>query len=134
MQDQNVGARPRRLVPSDIGERTVAARSPDIGYVEVDGQGVCYDADADEMHLLSPVAGLLWNCLDGSASVSEISTDLAEAFSQDYSAVRNSVFMALVDFAKKGLITEPGDGARRAEGNSQPSVTSPRLLTDPPST
>jgi hypothetical protein len=132
MQEQLVDVGPERLAPSDISPATVAARAPDIGYVEIDGEGVCYDADADEMHLLSPVAGLIWSCLDGQSSLEEISTDLAEAFSQDPSTVRNSVFMALVDFAEKGLVTEPADGD--TDEDDQRPATTPRLLTDPPST
>ena len=133
MQDHHVDVGGRPLVPSDINGHTVAVRAPDIGYVELDGQGICYDADADEMHLLSPVAGLIWNCLDGRSTASEISADLADAFSQGPSIVRNSVFLALVDFAEKALITGPVEDASADDTTHQP-VAEPRLLTDPPST
>ncbi|MBJ7283349.1 MAG: PqqD family protein, partial [Acidimicrobiia bacterium] len=43
-----------------------------------DGEAVL--ALGDELHLLNPVAALVWQCCDGETSSTEIADDLAEVF------------------------------------------------------
>ena len=41
----------------------VPRTAPDVAAVELDGEAVLYDEDRKTVHLLSPTATVLWNCL-----------------------------------------------------------------------
>lgn len=84
-----------------LGANTVlAARcSPEVESVEIDGETVLYDCVRNAIHLLNPVATLLWEFLDGSSTLGEVSADLAAVFDRSES----DVLAEVVDFAR-GLV------------------------------
>jgi len=55
------------------------SRSPRVEHVEVDGEIVAFDTESGALHLLDPLATVIWNLLDGSATLLETSDDLASA-------------------------------------------------------
>lgn len=61
--------------------RTVLQRSgsPRVEHVEVDGETVAFDTASGSLHLLDPLATVIWKLLDGSANLLETSDDLASA-------------------------------------------------------
>jgi hypothetical protein len=60
-----------------------------------------------DLHLLDPVAAVVWQCLDGEATAAEIADDLAPVFGGAPDAVRRDVEAAVASFAAAGLL----DGA-----------------------
>ena len=54
--------------------------SPDIEWVEVEGEVVIWHAANQSLHLLDPVASLIFQLLDGTAGLDETVDDLAEHF------------------------------------------------------
>ena len=58
----------------------------------------------DALHLLDPVAAIVWQCLDGEATAAEIVDDLAPVFGRDPGALRVDVDAAVASFAEAGLL------------------------------
>lgn len=81
--------------------------SPDVEWVEIDGQVVAWNERTETLHLLDPTAGLVYQLLDGRSSLTEIVLDLAAAFENDLGQVERDVLrlassledMALVERA-----------------------------------
>ncbi|MFM7271141.1 MAG: PqqD family protein [Actinomycetes bacterium] len=61
----------------------------------------------DDLHLLDPVAGIVWQCLDGEATAAEIAEDLAPVFGGEVARVRADVDAAIDSFAAAGLLEAP---------------------------
>ncbi|MDQ3628142.1 MAG: PqqD family protein [Actinomycetota bacterium] len=68
--------------------------SPRVSWVEVDGEAVAYDAENDALHLLDPIASIIWGLIDGKTTLHQTSDDLAGAFGQDPHRILDDV-MAL---------------------------------------
>jgi len=60
-----------------------------------------------DLHLLDPIAAVVWQCLDGAATVPEIADDLAPAFGRDPRALRADVEAAVASFGAAGLLVDP---------------------------
>lgn len=86
-----------------------------------DGEAVL--ALGDELHLLNPVAALVWQCCDGASSATEIAEDLAEVFGAEPGTLRSDIEQAIAEFNAAGLLVPDEDGAGAAQ-------TLSRVLTD----
>jgi len=58
----------------------------------------------DALHLLDPIAAIVWQCLDGEATATEIVDDLAPVFGREPAALRTDVDAAIASFAEAGLL------------------------------
>ncbi len=87
----------------------VATARPDVAQVEIDGEIVLYDDRAKVMHRLSPIAGQVWRCLDGSGSLAEIAADLADVYQADPEQVLTDVVATARQFGSAGLLVGVGD-------------------------
>ena len=85
-----------------------------------DGEAVL--ALGDELHLLNPVAALVWQCCDGESSSTEIADDLAEVFGAAPGTLQSDVEKAIGEFKSAGLLVPDEDGAGASQRLS-------RLLT-----
>ena len=92
-----------------IGPGFVATVRPDVASVDVDGEVVLYDDGARVFHRLNPSASVLWACLDGASTLSEIAADLAEAYRVAPARVLDDVVSAARRFGAAGLLV----GVRR---------------------
>jgi hypothetical protein len=95
--------------PSELTETFVPAARPEVVHVEVDGEIVLYDDRAKVMHRLSPTAGQVWRCFDGSGSLAEIAADLAEVYQADPDQVLTDVVATARQFGSAGLLVGVGD-------------------------
>jgi hypothetical protein len=93
----------------------VAAARPEVVQVEVDGEIVLYDDRAKVMHRLSPTAGQVWRCLDGSGSLAEIAGDLADVYQVDPAQVLSDVVATARQFGSAGLLVGVGDQPDRQD-------------------
>jgi hypothetical protein len=106
---------------------TATARG-DVVAVDVDGEIVLYDDSRGVLHRLNPTASALWQCLDGSGTLGEIATDIADVFQVDGDRVLADVLMTARELARQGLLVGVGeppelDGADRSgEGDQGPFV------------
>jgi hypothetical protein len=91
--------------------------------VEIDGEIVLYDDRAKVMHRLSPTAGQVWRCLDGSGSLAEIAADLADVYRADPGQVLTDVVATARQFGSSGLLVgvgDPPDGEDARDSSSEP--------------
>ena len=64
---------------ADLGPDFVAVRAPKTHTVEIDGEAIVLDEEQNRLHLLNASATIVWNCCDGSGTLTEIAHDLADA-------------------------------------------------------
>lgn len=83
----------------------------DLTIVELDGEAVIYDERSGELHHLNPTATLIFGFLDGTATVRELATDVAEAFGVPAGDVETEIRALIRRFRKLGLLNGlEGDG------------------------
>lgn len=58
----------------------VLARSENAPWVQVGDEIVVYQSETSTSYVLSQVAGLVWQCLDGASALDEILADVADVF------------------------------------------------------
>src|SRR5690349_9485981 len=64
---------------ADLGPDFVPVRASRTHTVEIDGEAIVLDEEANRLHLLNASATIVWTCCDGSGTLAEIAADLAEA-------------------------------------------------------
>jgi PqqD family protein of HPr-rel-A system len=76
----------------------------DLTVVELDGEAVIYDDESGELHHLNPTATIVFNLLDGTSTIKELSADIADAFEQPADEVEKQVRTLLREFRKVNLL------------------------------
>jgi hypothetical protein len=66
--------------PPEVLPAAVVRRADDAVWVAVGDDVVVYRAADSTSHVMNPQAGLLWQCLDGAASLREIFDDFADVY------------------------------------------------------
>jgi hypothetical protein len=64
---------------AELGPDFVPQRAPRTHTVEIDGEAIVLDEEQNRLHLLNASATIAWMCCDGSGTLAEIATDLANA-------------------------------------------------------
>lgn len=72
--------------------------------VELDGEAVIYDDESGELHHLNPTATIVFNLCDGTATIKELSAEIANAFEQPAAEVEKQVRTLLREFRKVNLL------------------------------
>ena len=73
--------------------------------VEIDGETIIYDPDAELLHHLDLVATTIWRTLDGSETLGELASGLAAQFETDVRVVSDDVVRLARQLAADGLLT-----------------------------
>jgi hypothetical protein len=132
--------------PGQIDERFIPARAAPVYTVELEGEAVLLDEDSNRLHLLNPIATLLWACFDGTSTVEEILTDLAEALDAPYDTMLHDTLDVLEHLGREGLLdgvarapndardpSEADEGDADVAGSAAPATQGPcRFLEEPP--
>lgn len=110
--------------------RSPVVRS-DVATAVLDAEVVIFDPLTSLVHQLNPVGSVVWQLLDGSATVSELVADLADGFEAPVEQVRRDVHDLLEMLAEQGLLA---DGGPRSIPSSPapPAPSDPAYLVDPP--
>jgi hypothetical protein len=95
---------PERRFALDLD--SLPARSPSLISAEIETATVLYDGTSDSLHLLDPVASIVWNLLDGTATLRQICADVADAFYTSEDRVRDDVLRLVSDLANHDLILQ----------------------------
>lgn len=74
-----------------------------VAAVEIDGEVVLLDGNG-HVHLLNPIASLLWACFDGQGSIGEIAADAADAFGVPFSEVQPEILALTQDLVARELV------------------------------
>lgn len=127
------------LQPTDVTGPVAPRPRRTVAHVEVDGEGVLYDETTNRVHVLDPIATLIWSGLDGHTTLEELSEELSRAFEADVKRVRMDVLDAVRELASQELLEDGGaapaggrDGAGRERVEGEAGAE-PRFLKDPPS-
>lgn len=123
------------LQPKDIDGTAAPRPRRTIAHVEIDGEGVLYDEGSNQIHLLDPIATVIWSGLDGTTTLEELSAELSSAFGADLDRVRFDVLEAVRGFAEQELLENGASPqAHRAQPESEEEGDGePHYLKDPPS-
>lgn len=89
------------------------ARS-DLAIVELDGEAVIYDERSGSLHHLNPTATIVFSLCKGTATIQELSTDIADAFGVSLQMVEPDVRRVLRQFRKADLLD--GNGKPNGRG------------------
>jgi PqqD family protein of HPr-rel-A system len=79
-------------------------RVPWVAAVELDGETVLFDERSGRMHLLDAVATVVWQRLDGSATLDSLARDLSAAFGAGEDRVRADVTAFLRQLERERLL------------------------------
>jgi len=103
---------PQLIDPDTIDLTSTVAPTDTLSTVELDGETVIYDDSNGSIHLLDPIATVVWSVLDGTSSLEEIAADLAEAFGADPAQVRSDIVTLVRNLGHSGLLAGvQGDGS-----------------------
>jgi PqqD family protein of HPr-rel-A system len=84
-------------------------RVDDVGVLDLDDDLVVYDGQSHEVHLLDPVAALLWEACDGARSLDDLTALLLKASPVlGRAAAAAVVGRTLARLADLRLLVEPG--------------------------
>lgn len=109
----------------------VATARADVVSVEIDQEVVLYDDLSHRLHRLNATGATVWTCLDGSGTLAEIATDIAEVYGADEAQVLLDVLEVAREFARQGLLTVP-EHQDLAESFPDPgSTTDERFIEEP---
>jgi hypothetical protein len=103
----------------------------------LDGEAVVYVEGTHALHVLNPIASLIWQNLDGGVAVGELAAMLSETFAAPYDVVLADVLATADSFAARGLLEGvPATEPVQVEG-ALPEVdvvpgTDLRFLPEPP--
>ena len=86
-----------------IGD-SAPAPVPSVATVELDGEAVLFDESSGSLHLLDPVATVIWSRLDGSATLEELATELSTTFAADRSRVRDDLISFVRELDRQHLL------------------------------
>lgn len=120
-----------------IDERFVPVPARAVHAVEVDGEAVLLDEAANRLHLLNATGYLVWECLDGTASVGELAADLGDGFGVPYEVALADTVAIVRSLAGEGLFENAapprGRGAdEHARGERTDTAQDPRFVPEPP--
>lgn len=92
--------------PEPIGATTIVRRraAPLVEWVEVEGEIVAWNGDTQDLHLLDPIASLIFQLSDGSTTLAENTTDLAQAFGQPEADIASDISACLSNLRDLGLV------------------------------
>jgi PqqD family protein of HPr-rel-A system len=84
----------------------------DLTVVELDGEAVIYDEASGELHHLNPSATLIFDLLDGTATMRELAGDVADAFGLPAEEVESQIRILVRRFRTLGLLDEATASSR----------------------
>jgi len=77
----------------------------DLAVVELDGEAVIYDEENERLHHLNPTATLIFGLCDGTGTIGDFASDIAEAYGLDRGQVEQQVRGLLREFRRSNLLT-----------------------------
>lgn len=89
-----------------LGRDTVLVRkdSPGVEWVSIEREIVAWNAERESLHLLDPIASLVFQLCDGDAPLEVTIRELAESFGQDVDKVAVDVLAFAASLEDTGLV------------------------------
>ena len=89
---------------SSIDVDFVPNRATTVYTVEIDGEAVLLDEEANRLHHLNHTAALLWACFDGHAPVRDLAREISEELGLEYDAVLTDTLNVVRELGAEGLL------------------------------
>ena len=80
------------------------ARGACVYAVEIDGEAVLLDEEANRLHHLNHTATLLWACFDGHAPIRELASEICDELGLPYESVLADTLRVVSDLGREGLL------------------------------
>lgn len=113
-------------------DATMPAVRTDLSSAVIDGERVVYDPIRSEVHQLNPIGTIIWDFLDGSATVAELAADFADAFEVPTDQVRSDLLALLTSLEEHSLLQDGAIPASKPPEPASAEPTQPEYLVDPP--
>lgn len=78
--------------------------SPQLEWVEVGGEIVAWTEPNESLHLFDSISSLVFQLMDGSATIDQTVTDLREVFAADEATLRKDVLDCVVSLEALGAV------------------------------
>jgi len=111
------------------GDVRSVIRHGDVSWVDVDGAVVVHRHRTGGAFLLDPMASVLWQCLDGESSLTDVFADIAEVVGVDTATVAGDCLPVVQSWLRAGIAL---DVAALATPAPEPTIRTWRRLVDPP--
>lgn len=82
----------------------------DVAWVVLGDELVVHRVTPPASFVLNAVAGLLWRCLDGTGSLADVLSDIADAFEVDLERVERDCLPVVDTWLRQRLVEEVRDG------------------------
>jgi len=102
--DQSEGDERSGITADLIDGAFAPSPRPDVVGVEIDGETVLIDSPTGAVRHLDSIGSIVWQCLDGTAPLDEISADLAAGFRADPAVVAGDVLELTRILGRQGLL------------------------------
>lgn len=99
---------PPVLQPDEIDGRFMPRPRDGVASVVLDGNTVILDGQG-RTYMLNPTGSVIWICLDGSATIDDVATDVADELHADPVVVRRDVLELTRSLARAGLLAGVAD-------------------------
>lgn len=106
----------------------------DVETVTIDGERVVFNPQRGEVHQLNSIGTIIWEFLDGTATVGELVADLSDAFHVPPETVRGDLVSLLTQLDEHSLLVGEDDRDNPTSGDSPVADEPPPpiYLVDPP--
>ena len=79
-------------------------RKPNLPWRKIDDEGIILSAGKDEAHIVNDTAIMIWEMLDGSYDLEDISGALCDRYGIDKETARNDVLEFVGQLRQRGLM------------------------------
>ena len=97
-------AEAEEMSAADIDGRFIPRPRPNVTVVVLDGEAVVLAEGAGSAYYLDELATLVWNTLDGEATIDELAEDFADVFGAELEVVRNDIVVLTQNIGRAGLL------------------------------
>lgn len=92
------------IAAEDVGLAFVARPRSTVAAAVLDDEAVLFDEATGRLHTLDRIATVVWECLDGSARLRDIASELAHAFGADSAVVEADVLGLVRALGRQGVL------------------------------
>ena len=97
-------AEAEEMSAADIDGRFIPRPRPNVTVVVLDGEAVVLAEGAGSAYYLDELATLVWNTLDGEATIDELAEDFADVFGAELEVVRSDIVVLTQNIGRAGLL------------------------------
>jgi putative peptide zinc metalloprotease protein len=94
----------RLIHPDEIDATFAPITGAWVTAVELDGESVLYDETSGGLHQLDALATVVWDRLDGTATLDDLAADLSQTFAADPDRVRRDLVTFVRQLGRQHLL------------------------------